>query len=139
MMYQGAEPKGCNALGDMTRPSTEPHTTAAPVIWPPGDRKGNSPGAEAALLNPSPLNGERLGEGWTMATLAEKLRQARVRKKLSMSAVSGRSFKVCGADPRGLITQGYISRLESGKETNPSMLKIKTLSRIYGIKSGSLF
>ena len=74
-----------------------------------------------------------------MATLAEKLNKARTRKKLSMMEVARKSVKACGVDPRGLITQGYISRLESGKETNPSMAKVKTLSRIYGIKPGSLF
>ena len=30
-------------------------------------------------------------------------------------------------DHRGRITQGYISRLESGKETNPSLMKLMTL------------
>ncbi len=34
-------------------------------------------------------------------------------------------------DHRGRITQGYISRLESGKETNPSLLKLTTLCGIY--------
>ena len=70
-------------------------------------------------------------------TLAEKLSVARAKKKMSMTEVSDRSVQF--KDRRSWITQGYISRLESGKEINPSYLKIKTLSSIYGIKPGSLF
>jgi len=73
-----------------------------------------------------------------MATLAEKLKNARARKKMSMSDVARASMKIA-EERRGVITQGHISRLESGKETNPSFLKIKTLCGIYGIKPGSLF
>jgi len=43
------------------------------------------------------------------------------------------------SDKRGKITQGYISRLESGKETNPSLMKLLTLCRIYKIKPETLF
>jgi transcriptional regulator with XRE-family HTH domain len=42
-------------------------------------------------------------------------------------------------DPRGRITQGYISRLESGKETNPSLMKLMTLCSIYKVKPNDLF
>jgi transcriptional regulator with XRE-family HTH domain len=42
-------------------------------------------------------------------------------------------------DRRGRITQGYISRLESGKETNPSLMKIITLCRIYDVEPSELF
>ena len=42
-------------------------------------------------------------------------------------------------DNRGRITQGYISRLESGKETNPSLMKLMTLCRIYKIAPNELF
>jgi transcriptional regulator with XRE-family HTH domain len=72
-----------------------------------------------------------------MATLAEKLQRARTKKKLSMAQVA--RFSLVVKDRRGRITQGYISRLESGKETNPSMLKMRTLSGIYGINPGRLF
>ncbi len=74
-----------------------------------------------------------------MTTLAQKLRKEREKKKLTMSEVARRSVKVCGGDHRGMITQGYISRLESGKETNPSFLKLITLCSIYRIKPGILF
>lgn len=42
-------------------------------------------------------------------------------------------------DRRGRITQGYISRLESGKETNPSLMKLITLCSIYKIRPNELF
>ncbi len=42
-------------------------------------------------------------------------------------------------DRRGRITQGYISRLESGKETNPSLMKLMTLCAIYKVKPNELF
>ncbi len=72
-----------------------------------------------------------------MGTLAQKLQKARMGRKLSMSQVSRLSEKE--KDHRGRVTQGYISRLESGKETNPSFLKLKTFCRIYKIKPGILF
>ncbi len=70
-------------------------------------------------------------------TLAEKLKKLRVKNKLSMSEVARLSDTA--SDPRGRITQGYISRLESGKETNPSYMKLVTLCRIYKIKPAELF
>ena len=70
-------------------------------------------------------------------TLAEKLKKQRLRKKLSMSQVARMSQAV--ADSRGRITQGYISRLESGKETNPSLMKLITLCSIYKIQPNELF
>ena len=69
-------------------------------------------------------------------TLAEKLKKQRLRKKLSMSQVARMSQAV--ADSRGRITQGYISRLESGKETNPSLMKLITLCSIYKIQPNEL-
>jgi transcriptional regulator with XRE-family HTH domain len=72
-----------------------------------------------------------------MKTLAEKLQQLRTKNKLSMSEVARLSEKAL--DRRGRITQGYISRLESGKETNPSLLKLITLCSIYKIKPNELF
>jgi transcriptional regulator with XRE-family HTH domain len=42
-------------------------------------------------------------------------------------------------DHRGRITQGYISRLESGKETNPSLMKLITLCSIYNVEPNQLF
>lgn len=61
--------------------------------------------------------------------LSDKLKKLRTKHKLSMSEVARLSERA--TDPRGRITQGYISRLESGKETNPSLQKILTLCRIY--------
>ena len=72
-----------------------------------------------------------------MKTLAEKLQQLRNKSKLSMSQVARLSEKA--HDRRGRITQGYISRLESGKETNPSLLKLITLCGIYKIRPNELF
>lgn len=73
-----------------------------------------------------------------MASLAEKLEKARTKKKLSMNQVAQMSAEVADYD-RGTITQSYISRLKSGKETNPSYLKLATLCKIYRIKPGNLF
>jgi transcriptional regulator with XRE-family HTH domain len=70
-------------------------------------------------------------------TLAEKLKKLRTKHKLSMSQVARMSEQAL--DNRGRITQGYISRLESGKETNPSLMKLVTLSRIYKIAPNELF
>jgi len=70
-------------------------------------------------------------------SLAKKLSKARNESGLSMVAVARVSEKA--TDHRGRITQSYISMLESGKETNPSFLKLKTFCRIYGIKPGTLF
>ena len=70
-------------------------------------------------------------------TLAEKLRKLRDRKKTSMTEVARLSERA--KDRRGRITQGYISRLESGKETNPSLMKLLTLCGIYTVKPNDLF
>jgi len=70
-------------------------------------------------------------------TLAEKLIKLRNRQKLSMSQVARLSS--LASDRRGRITQGYISRLESGKETNPSLMKLMTLCSIYKIRPNDLF
>ncbi len=70
-------------------------------------------------------------------TLAEKLRKLRDGKKMSMSQVARLSKRA--EDRRGRITQGYISRLESGKETNPSLMKLLTLCSIYTVKPNELF
>lgn len=70
-------------------------------------------------------------------TLADKLQKLRSKSKLSMSQVARMSEKA--KDRRGKITQGYISRLESGKETNPSFLKLMTLCGIYKTEPGELF
>ncbi len=74
-----------------------------------------------------------------MSTLANKLQKARNEKKLSMTQVARKSVRAGDVEHRGHITQGYISRLESGKEANLSFLKLKMLCRIYGIEPGSLF
>lgn len=68
--------------------------------------------------------------------LAQKLRQLREAKKLSMSQVARLSEQA--ADKRGRITQGYISRLESGKESNPSLQKLLTLCKIYSVEPNDL-
>jgi transcriptional regulator with XRE-family HTH domain len=70
-------------------------------------------------------------------TLAEKLRRLRIKNKLSMSQVA--RISAIAPDHRGSITQGYLSRLESGKETNPSLLKLMTLCSIYNVKPNDLF
>lgn len=50
-----------------------------------------------------------------------------------MSGVMQIAQKEKFKDSRSKITQGYLSRLESGGETNPSLLKILTLCKIYKI------
>jgi transcriptional regulator with XRE-family HTH domain len=70
-------------------------------------------------------------------TLAETLKKMRSKHKLSMSEVA--RLSETAADRRGRITQGYISRLESGKETNPSLMKLMTLCRIYKLAPNQLF
>ncbi len=69
--------------------------------------------------------------------LADKLKKLRIKNKLSMSQVARISERA--SDNRGRITQGYISRLESGKENNPSLMKLITLCSIYEIEPGELF
>jgi transcriptional regulator with XRE-family HTH domain len=69
--------------------------------------------------------------------LANILRKLRDRSKLSMSEVARISERA--TDPRGRITQGYISRLESGKEANPSLMKLLTLCSIYKVQPNDLF
>jgi transcriptional regulator with XRE-family HTH domain len=69
--------------------------------------------------------------------LAEKLKKLRIKSKLSMSQVARMSE--AATDARGRITQGYISRLESGKETNPSLMKLITLCSIYKVHPYVLF
>ena len=70
-------------------------------------------------------------------TLAEKLRALRDRKKMSVSEVA-RLSELATARLRR-ITKGYISRLESGKETNPSLMKLMTLYGICNIDPYELF
>jgi transcriptional regulator with XRE-family HTH domain len=70
-------------------------------------------------------------------TLANKLKKLRNKSKMSMSQVA--RLSELSTDQRGRITQGYISRLESGKETNPSLQKILTLCSIYNIEPNELF
>ncbi len=67
--------------------------------------------------------------------LKDRLISERKRTGISMTDVARRSKLIAKANRqrRMEITQGYISRLESGKETNPSMLKIMTLCLIYWI------
>ncbi len=82
-------------------------------------------------------NRKKPGINLGMKTLADKLQKLRTRSNLSMSEVARLSEKAY--DRRGRITQGYISRLESGKETNPSLLKLITLCSIYKIEPNELF
>lgn len=70
-------------------------------------------------------------------TLAIKLKKLRNKSKMSMSQVA--RLSELSTDQRGRITQGYISRLESGKETNPSLQKILTLCSIYNIEPNEFF
>jgi transcriptional regulator with XRE-family HTH domain len=69
--------------------------------------------------------------------LSDKLKKMRTKNKLSMSEVARLSQQAI--DHRGRITQGYISRLESGQETNPSLQKIMTLSKIYKVEPNDFF
>jgi transcriptional regulator with XRE-family HTH domain len=69
-------------------------------------------------------------------TLADKLKKLRKKNKLSMSEVA--RISEVAPDNRGRITQGYISRLESGKETNPSLMKLMTLCSIYKVEPNDL-
>ena len=73
----------------------------------------------------------------TYMNLSKKLKKMRAENKLSMSEVARLSQKAI--DHRGKITQGYISRLESGQETNPSLQKIMTLSSIYKAEPNDFF
>jgi transcriptional regulator with XRE-family HTH domain len=72
-----------------------------------------------------------------MMNLADKLKKLRIKNHLSMSEVARISENA--PDSRGRITQGYISRLESGKETNPSLMKLVTLCSIYKVQPNVLF
>ncbi len=56
---------------------------------------------------------------------------------MSMSRVA--RLSEISPDPRGRISQGYLSRLESGKEINPSLMKLMTLCSIYRIEPNALF
>lgn len=80
---------------------------------------------------------KKRGINQNIMTLAEKLKKMRTKHKLSMSQVARLSENA--TDHRGRITQGYISRLESGKETNPSLMKLMTLCKIYKIAPNELF
>jgi transcriptional regulator with XRE-family HTH domain len=80
---------------------------------------------------------KKRGINQTIMILADKLKKMRTKHKLSMSQVARLSESA--TDNRGRITQGYISRLESGKETNPSLMKLMTLCRIYKIAPNELF
>lgn len=68
--------------------------------------------------------------------LAKRLRSYRSLTFFSMAEVARRSKAI--AKGKGVITQGYLSRLESGKESNPSMAKIVTLSKIYGVDPNAI-
>lgn len=68
--------------------------------------------------------------------LAEKLKKLRKKNKLSMSQVA--RISELAPDHRGGITQGYLSRLESGKENNPSLMKLMTLCSIYNVEPNDL-
>jgi len=69
-------------------------------------------------------------------TLANTIKKLRIRNKLSMSQVA--RISESASDDRGRITQGYISRLESGKETNPSLMKLMTLCDIYRVRPNDI-
>ncbi len=68
--------------------------------------------------------------------LARRLKSFRKKSGLNMTQVSKETMKA--KDRRGRLTQGYISRLESGRETNPSMFKILSFCRIYKISPDHL-
>jgi transcriptional regulator with XRE-family HTH domain len=80
---------------------------------------------------------QKAGYKTSIMTLADKLKKLRTKHTLSMSEVARLSERA--KDHRGRITQGYISRLESGKETNPSLMKLMTLCKIYKVEPNELF
>jgi transcriptional regulator with XRE-family HTH domain len=72
-------------------------------------------------------------------TLKDLLIYCRTRIGYNMSEVSRLSRIEELADHRNYITEGYISRLEAGKEINPSLLKLLTLCKIYKISPSRFF
>lgn len=71
--------------------------------------------------------------------LKTQLKKLRLDAGYSMSEVMRIAQKEKIKDRRSRITQGYISRLESGMETNPSFSKIVTLCKIYKTTPSKLF
>lgn len=67
------------------------------------------------------------------------LKESRLKTGYGMSEVMRLTNKMKIKDRRQRITQGYISRLESGIETNPSLLKILTLCKLYKISPSNFF
>ena len=67
------------------------------------------------------------------------LKNLRIAAGYNMSEVARISKEDIWEDHRCYITEGYISRLEAGKETNPSLLKILTLCKIYKISPSRFF
>lgn len=68
--------------------------------------------------------------------LAKTLKHLRKLHGLDQADIARESQE--SKDRRGWISQPYICKLESGKETNPSMAKIVTLSRILGVDPNEL-
>lgn len=66
-------------------------------------------------------------------TLAQILTKLRKQSGLNMSQVTRNSGR-----GKSRLTQGYISRLESGKEDNPSMAKIISLALIYDVDPNTI-
>ena len=63
-----------------------------------------------------------------MKTLAKRLRKMRDAVGISMMEVQAQTAK----GKHHTVTQSYLSRLESGKEDNPSMAVILALAAVYG-------
>jgi len=71
-----------------------------------------------------------------MKNLSKRLFGLRKTAGLSMVEVSTRSRKL--RHEHAHVTQGYISRLESGRERNPSLGKLVSLAHIYGVSLNDL-
>jgi transcriptional regulator with XRE-family HTH domain len=71
-----------------------------------------------------------------MKNLSNRLRHLRQTAGLTMTDVAERSRTL--RREHAHVTQGYISRLESGVERNPSLAKCLTLAHIYGVSLNEL-
>jgi transcriptional regulator with XRE-family HTH domain len=71
-----------------------------------------------------------------MKKLSKRLFGLRKTAGLSMTEVAARSRAL--RREHAHVTQGYISRLESGREDNPSLAKLLSLAHIYGVSLNDL-
>lgn len=62
--------------------------------------------------------------------IGKTLKKLREKHGYTMTGLAHATVKA-SKDGRGIITQGYISRLEAGTEDNPSYHKLITLAKIF--------